>query len=66
MRRRVLGLRPGRGRRSGARLRAGLSAQARAARLARSRLGKCAGAGVSGSKQTSPGRRGALWEGLRK
>lgn len=51
---------------SGARLSAGLRAQALAARLARSRFGKCARAGVSGRKQTSPGRRGALWEGLRK
>lgn len=51
---------------SGARLSAGLRAQALAARLAPSRFGKCARAGVSGRKQTSPGRRGALWEGLRK
>lgn len=46
--------------------RAGLRAQPLTARFARSRLGKCARAGVSGRRQTSPGRRGALWEGLRK
>lgn len=45
---------------------AGFSAQARAALHARSRLGKCARAGVSGRKLESRGRRGALWEGLRK